>query len=113
MPRQPTKRSQQVAKLIQRKLAVILQQYMRDERFRDVVITEVHLSNDTKFAKIYFTVLHKEQWEEITKALNKQAKSIRYTLAQAVTLRYVPELRFIEDRLQEEGNRLYELISKL
>ncbi|OGT98097.1 MAG: ribosome-binding factor A [Gammaproteobacteria bacterium RIFOXYB2_FULL_38_6] len=109
----PSKRSLQVSKMIQRKIAVMLQQYKHDPRLNEIIITDVQLSADLKIAKIYFTVFNKTHANEVTKLLQQETKHIRHLLAHEMTLRYVPELHFIYDQMTEQAEHLHQLIDSL
>jgi len=110
---EPSKRSQKVAKMVQRKVAVALQQYTRDPRLNEIIITDIHLSGDLKNAKIYFTVLNKDHAKEIIQILKEETRRIRHILAKTTELRYVPELRFIYDQAIEQAEHLHKLIDEL
>lgn len=104
-------RTQRVADLIQKTLAPLLLQE-DDERFRLVTITDVTVSRDLSYAKVYVSLLTDEDDEikQTVEALNHTAKSLRYQLAQAVDLRTVPELKFIYDESTARGFRISSLI---
>jgi ribosome-binding factor A len=105
-------RTRRVADLVQRTLAQLLLQNPDDERFRLVTITDVTVSKDLSFAKVYVSMLfdEAEQIREILAALNRSAKSLRFQLAKAVQLRIVPEIRFYYDESTAKGFRVSDLI---
>lgn len=104
-------RTQRVADLLQKTLAQLLMQEV-DERFRLVTITEVTVTRDLSYAKVYVSVLtdDAEQIKQTIEALNHTAKSLRYQLAREVDLRTVPELKFIYDESTARGFRISSLI---
>lgn len=105
-------RTQRVADLIQKSLAQMLLQDMNDDRFRLVTITEVTVTRDLGYAKIYVSLLMEEQdkIKQTIVALNKAAKSLRYHLAHSVNLRVVPELKFVYDESTARGFKISNLI---
>ncbi len=105
-------RTDRIADLIQRTLAQMLLQDMSDERFRLVTVTGVTVTRDLSYAKIYVSVLMDEEdkIKQTVESLNRAAKSLRFSLAKAVKLRVVPELKFIYDDSTARGFRLSDLI---
>ena len=107
------KRTDRVAEMMQRKLAQIIQQEIKDPRLPSLVtISAVKVARDLGHAKIYFTVYNGDavQTEGI---LNAAASYLRTALARTVTLRTVPQLHFIHDKSVEYGSRLSRLIDDL
>jgi ribosome-binding factor A len=104
-------RSQQVADLVQTELARILQRDAKNLIPAWVTITGVEMSPDLAFAKIFVSVLEETKSSEAVAALNSSSKHLRYTLAQAVNLRIVPELKFIYDDSTVRGSRISSLIN--
>lgn len=105
-------RQERVGDLIQQALATIIHAHMQDARFRLVTVTGVDVSRDLSYAKVYVS-LYAEDKTTITstlKALNKAVKLFRYELAHAVTLRIVPELKFIYDESTAHGFKISGLI---
>lgn len=105
-------RTQRVADLLQKALAQILLHEMTDERFRLVTITSVSVTRDLSYAKIYVSVLmdEEEKIKQTVAALNRSAKSLRYSLAREVVMRVMPELKFVYDESTAHGFRLSMLI---
>ncbi len=104
------KRTDRVAEMMQRKLAQIIQQEIKDPRLPNLLtISAVQVTRDLGHAKIYFTVYNGDaaQSEAI---LNAAASYLRTALARTVTLRTVPQLHFIHDKSIEYGSRLSRLI---
>jgi ribosome-binding factor A len=108
----PSKRSQRVAELIQRRLAELIQQELKDPRLPAwVTISAVEVASDFSFAKVYFTSLKAEP-ADVLKVLNSASSFLRAQLAKALTLRIVPQLQFIHDESLDHGRHLQALIDK-
>src|SRR5437660_534384 len=105
-------RRARIADVIQKSLGIIISQEIPDERFKFVSITDVTISRDLSYAKVFVSMLKDDENEikEILHALNAQAKSIRYSLAQAIDLRIVPELKFLYDESSAHGFYISNLI---
>lgn len=104
-------RTERLAELIQRELAKLLLEELRDPRLNLVTITRVEVSRDLSHAKVFVTQ-HKEEQVilETVKILNKTVKHLRHCLAQSLKLRVTPQLRFIYDASIEKSARLAALI---
>lgn len=104
------KRTDRIAEMIQRKLAQIIPQEVKDPRLNGfVTISAVKVAADLGHAKIYFTVLNADKKVAET-ILNAAASYLRSALARSITLRTVPQLHFIYDESIEYGQRLSRLI---
>ena len=108
-------RTQRVADYLQRELAALIQQEMRDPRVGMVSITGVNVSRDLGHAKIYLTVLGCESGEDASdtiEALNKAAGFLRSLLSRDSNMRSVPQLRFYFDTSVGRGRHLEDLIRR-
>ena len=108
-------RTQRVADYLQRELAALIQQEVRDPRVGMVSITGVNVSRDLGHAKIYLTVLGCESDEDASdsiEALNKAAGFLRSMLSRDSSMRSVPQLRFYFDTSVGRGRHLEDLIRR-
>ena len=113
MPRQ-FGRNRRVADLVQRELAVLLQREITDPQFGLITVSAVDISPDLKYARIFVTCLGgKQQTGELIRTLNDMAGHYRHELAQVLTLRSVPRLKFEFDVSIERGRHLSGLIDSL
>jgi len=108
-------RTRRVGQQIQREIALILQREVKDPRIGMVTVSDVDVSRDLNYAKIYVTFLQlendAERIKEGLKALTEAAGYIRSLLGSAMRLRVVPELRFFYDQTLVEGMRLSNLVT--
>ena len=104
-------RSSRVAHQIQRALSELIRREVRDPRLGMVTLTEVQVSKDLSYAKIFYSVLGAER--AVAQAiLTDAADMLRGPLGRALGLRHSPELRFVVDELIEQGAKLSALINK-
>ena len=94
-------------------LSIILMTEVKDEDIKFVTITDVDITNDLSYAKVYFTVLDDSKRESTLKALNGASKFIRGKLSERVEIRHTPELKFIYDESIEYGNHIEDIIEKI
>ena len=107
------KRTDRIAQLMQRKLAQIIQEEIKDPRLPAfITISAVTVPRDLGHAKIYFTALNDEAGIADV-ILNAASKYLRSALARTLTLRTVPQLHFIYDQSIEYGRRLSRLIDEV
>ncbi|WP_373604291.1 30S ribosome-binding factor RbfA [Aggregatibacter sp. HMT-949] len=110
------KRSDRVAQEIQKEIAVILQREVKDPRIGMVTVSDVEVSSDLAYAKVFVTFLFDHDEQTITqgmKGLEKAAPYIRTLLGKTMRLRIVPEIRFIYDESLVEGMRMSNLVSNV
>ena len=104
-------KGERVASDMQRELGNILLLEAKDEDFKNVTITDVEVTNDLSFAKIYFTTT--DNREKVEKDLNNAAGFFRSELSQRLDIRHTPELRFIFDESIENGQKIEKIIEEL
>lgn len=106
-------RTRRVGEQIQREMAQLVQQEIKDPRLGLVTISAVKLSKDMSHANIFFTVLDEEHpVEETLKILEGAAGFLRHELAKRMQLRIVPHIHFKYDESISYGNDLSALINK-
>ena len=103
-------KGERVSSDMQRELCNILLLEAKDEDFKNVTITDVDVTNDLGFAKIYFTTL--DNREKVEKDLNNAAGFFRSELSQRLDIRHTPELRFIFDESIENGQKIEKIIEE-
>lgn len=104
-------RSSRVAHQIQRALSELIRREVRDPRLGMVTLTEVQVSKDLSYAKVFYSVLGAEK-SIAQEILDGAADMLRGPLGRALGLRHSPELRFVNDELIEQGAKLSALIQK-
>jgi len=108
-------RTQRVADYLQRELASLIQQEVRDPRLGMVSVTGVDVSRDLGHARVYYTVLgadSSEEASESTAVLNRAAGFLRSELSRDSSMRSVPQLRFYFDSSVGRGRELEDLIRR-
>ena len=111
-----SRRSERTRKLIQREISGLLEREVNDPRLSQLIsVTEVTLSPDLKYAKIFFSTLgdQMDNKEEILAGFNKASGFLRRELASHLKLRYTPQLSFHYDDSIERGARLLKLMGDL
>lgn len=106
-------RTRRVGEQIQRELAVLIQQEIKDPRLGMVTVSAVDVSRDLSVAKVFVTVFNEEHdIAQTLEVLNHAAGFLRHCLGKSMSLRSVPTLKFIYDASVSNGNRLSSLIDQ-
>jgi ribosome-binding factor A len=114
MPVRRPNRPQQLAELIRAEMSDLLRLEMRDPRVGMVSITDVEVSPDLKYARIYFSRLgSEEERAETLKVLRHATAYLRRLLAPRLTIRSVPEIEFRLDSSLAHGEKVLRLLNDL
>jgi ribosome-binding factor A len=106
-------RALRIADQIQRDLADLIRNELKDKRIGMITLTGVEVSQDYGHAKVYYTTLGSAEENFLTeKGLQHAAVFLRSQLSQRLRLRVVPLLHFTYDRSIEQGTHLSQLIDK-
>ncbi|HGS4534265.1 TPA: 30S ribosome-binding factor RbfA [Vibrio cholerae] len=108
-------RTQRVAQQLQKELAMILQREVRDSRLGMVTISDVEVSRDLAYAKVFVTFLciSEQTPESCLAALREHEVQIRMMLGKQIRLRLTPEIRFYYDNTLVEGMRMSNLVTEV
>lgn len=104
-------RVDRVGKEIQKEIADILSQEIKDPRLGFVSVIAVDTAPDLSFAKVHISSFS-DNHKEVLSALNSARGFIRHLLGQRLKLRIVPELSFVLDDSIAYGIRMSEIIDK-
>ncbi len=108
-------RPEKVAHLMRREVADILENKLRDPRLgATVTVTDVEVTHDLSFARVYVTVLGDENArEQAMETLRRASGFVRRELGGRLDLREVPEIRFEYDGSLDRGRRVEDLLRRL
>lgn len=112
MPREFS-RTRRVSEQIQRELAVLVRDEIKDPRLGMISVSGAEVSRDLSYATVYVSVLgdDKAVTESLT-VLNRAAGFLRHRLGQSMRIRTVPQLKFEFDSSLQEGARMDALINE-
>ncbi len=106
-----SQRAVRVGDQIQKEMADLLRNEVKDPRVGAVTVTHVDVSPDLSHATVHFTHLAgREHAEETLAALGRTAGFLRSELSHRLGLYSVPQLHFSYDDSIEAGMRLSQLI---
>jgi ribosome-binding factor A len=108
------KRALRVGDEILKEIAFLLLERVKDPRVRRVTLTGIRLSDDLRLARIYYSVMGDSGVIEAARAGLDSAKGfIKREIGIRMTLRYVPEIRFIHDASLETGTQMDKLFEEM
>ena len=109
----PSQRQLRVGEMLRHALADVL----RRDDLRDpdlagvsVTITQVKPSGDMRYATIYCEPLGGKNAKTIVAALNRHKGYLRGEMGHLITLKFTPELRFLEDESFAEAQKIENLL---
>jgi len=107
-------RQDKVAEAIRQEASVIIHDKLKDPRLGFITITNVEITHDLRFAKIFFSVLgNDEAYKNTKQALDSSSGFVRKLIAQRLNLRFAPEIAFYEDRSTEYSVRIEEVLNEI
>jgi ribosome-binding factor A len=111
----PSHHIERVNTLLQRETSKLIQGVLRDPRLDEYVsVTDVKVTPDLRYAKVYVSCLGgEEKKQQILAALSSASGFLRSELAKITRLRRMPELHFEWDNSIEKGDRLLHLIDEV
>lgn len=107
-------RQAKIARLLQKELSEIFRLQTSKTQGVIVSVSAVRVSPDLSIARVYLSVFPSAKAQEVMDNINKQAKTIRYELAQRVRfqLRKTPELSFYLDDSLDYIENIDNLLAK-
>jgi ribosome-binding factor A len=108
------KRAVRVGDQLLKEMAELLMQKVNDPRVKGTTLTGIHLSNDLKNARVYYSVLGDDKAVRDAQAGLDSAKGyIKREIGRRLSLKYMPDIVFKHDRTLEMGNHMEKLFETL
>jgi len=100
---------------LKREITDILQMEIKDPRISKLTsVTDVELSGDLRYAKVYVSVMGSEEERRNTlEGLKKATGFIRSEIGKRIKLRYTPEITFHLDLSIQRGIEITQLLKKV
>lgn len=107
-------RIDKVAEAVRQEVSIIIHDKLKDPRLGFVTVTRVEMTPDLRLAKIYFSVLGKEEdYKKTKEALDSALGFVRRLIAERINLRIAPDIMFFEDRSSEYSVRIEEVLNQI
>lgn len=107
-------RTERFTDTLREEIAQIVGFELEDPRLTTVTVTDVRLSSDKRNARVYVTVAGDEaEHKSALNALQHAAPYVRKQLGLSLNLPRTPELHFVRDRVEEQGDRVDQLLREI
>jgi ribosome-binding factor A len=111
------RRPERVATRVKEEISSALRRDLDDPRLANVVLANVHVTDDLSLARIAVSVLGDDEKSTKARAAAKVLGSLegglRKRIASRLSMRRVPSLRFVIDADRAESNRLDALLDEV
>lgn len=109
-----SKRLARLNEQLKREISALIRTQVRDPRVGLVTVTKVEVAGDLGSARVRvgLTGTDAEQKETLT-GLEAAAPFLRHSLGQILSIRHIPELRFLQDHSLEHALRIEQLLSEV
>lgn len=108
------KRISRISALIKEELGTILTTKVRDPRIGFVTVTDVSVSEDLKYAKIFVSAMGtEEQKQKSLEGLEHSRGFLQKDIAATLKLRLTPHLIFVLDSTLDEAMKIDAIIHEL
>jgi len=108
------RRAERTADTLKEEIGQIVGYELEDPRLSMVTVTDVRLSSDKRAARVYVTIAGDEKEHEAAlAALRHAAPYVRKQLGLSLNLPRTPEIHFVRDRVEEEGERVDQLLLEI
>jgi len=109
-----SQRSQQVAEELRKIVSRVLIEDISDPRMGFITITRIDLTNDLRFARIYYSVLGSdEQKRDTEEALQENLGFIRRVAVERINMKFAMEIRFELDKSIEHSFKVDDILKKI
>jgi ribosome-binding factor A len=109
----PSQRQLRVGEMLRHAISEIF--YRNEIRDPDldgvsVTVTQVKPSGDMRHATVFVEPLGGKNADKIVAALNRHARYIRGEMGHRITLKFTPDLRFVEDHSFAEAQKIEDIL---
>jgi len=108
-------RVERISEEIKKEISRIIRDEVKDPRIAQMTsITQVEVTRDLRYAKVYVSVLGSaEQKNDTMEGLNSASGYIRKQLGRQIKIRYIPELQFVLDNSIEYSIEISKKINEI
>ena len=108
------RRAERLAESRKAEISEVVGFELEDPRVQLATVTDVHVSDDLRDAKVYVLVDGSEdEVKAALKALQHAALFVRQQVAMNLSLRFAPHLHFVRDTAEENAARVGEILQDL
>lgn len=109
-----SQRSERVAEELRKIIAQILLEDLSDPRLGFVTVTKIHVTNDLRFGRIYYSVLgNEEQKSATTESLQEHQGFIRRLVVERLNMKFAMEIRMELDPSIDHSFKIDNILKKI
>ena len=103
-----------ISMLVQSHLTTLIETQLNDPRVKGVTVTEVEVTADTRFARVYFSVLGSaDDKDKATRGLDSASGWLSKELGRRLRTKHTPHITFKYDESLERGERMAQLLDEV
>ncbi|MDQ2975023.1 MAG: 30S ribosome-binding factor RbfA [Acidobacteriota bacterium] len=108
------RRPERVADILREEISQIVGYELEDPRLTMVTVTDVRLSDNGREARVFVTISGDEEEHRLAlSALRHAAPYVRKQLGLSLNLPRTPEIHFVRDLVEEQGERVDRLLQEI
>lgn len=108
------KRSDRLSEQILRDISVLLEQDLAELGAGLVTFTKVKLSDDLRYATVYYSSLGDDgKRERVKQYLDAESRRVRMEIGRQLSIRHIPEFAFKFDPSIEQSVRIEQLLNEI
>ncbi len=109
-----SQRSSQVAEELRKIISMIILGDLNDPRMGFVTITRIELTDDLRFARVFYSVLGDEEQKAATQeAIDENLSFIRRLAVERINMKFAMDIKFELDQSIEHSFKIDSIIKKL
>lgn len=105
-------RTQRIQSIIGKNISEIIQFELKNPKIGFCTVSEVWVSADFSYARVYVSFLGAKYPKQNLEELNKTKGYVRSSLAKKIDIRKCPEITFYLDESFQKSERLEEILKK-
>ena len=107
-------RASRVSQELKKTVMQILLEDLSDPRLGFVTVTHIEVTDDLRFARIFYSVLGDESQKESTaEALQEQQGFIRRLIAQRINMKFAMDIQFLVDKSIDQSFKIDAILKKI
>ncbi len=110
----PYKRYDRVSSELRKIVSEIIEMRVKDIKLRGVVVTDLVLSKDLRYAKVFVSSINQDvNKKTVLKSLDNAKGYIKNIVSDKIRLRYMPEFTFLYDDSANYGFKIDNLLKEI
>lgn len=109
-----SQRASQVAEELRKIISMIMLEDLNDPRMGFVTITRIEMTDDLRFARVFYSVLGSEEQKATTEeAIEENYGFIKKLAVERINMKFAMDLKFELDKSIEHGFKIDTILKKI